>query len=83
MDTIMEYKNEPIIVQRLFKNLNEINTSTNWEKEQIQRFLNFHPLCQKQKSSTALCYFLKALTVFTSESRFVKEIKRLKLQELL
>uniref|UniRef100_A0AC35F5E0 Integrator complex subunit 7 n=1 Tax=Panagrolaimus sp. PS1159 TaxID=55785 RepID=A0AC35F5E0_9BILA len=75
MDTIIEYKNEPIIVQRLFKNLYEISTSTHWEKEQIQRFLSFYPLCQKQKSSTALYYFLKALTVFTTESRFVKEIK--------
>jgi hypothetical protein len=60
MDTIMEYKNEPIIVQKLFKNFYEISTSTKWEKEQIQRFLNFRPLCEKQKSSTALYYFLKA-----------------------
>uniref|UniRef100_A0AC34FDB2 Integrator complex subunit 7 n=1 Tax=Panagrolaimus sp. ES5 TaxID=591445 RepID=A0AC34FDB2_9BILA len=75
MDTIVEYKNEPIIIQRLFKNLAEISTSTHWENEQIKRLLDFYPLCQQQKSPTTIYYYLKALKVFTSESRYVDEIK--------
>uniref|UniRef100_A0A914Y8K3 Integrator complex subunit 7 n=1 Tax=Panagrolaimus superbus TaxID=310955 RepID=A0A914Y8K3_9BILA len=76
MDTIVEYKNEPIILQRLFKNLAKISASTHWEKKQIKRLLNLYPLCQQQKSSPAVIYyFLKALKEFTSESRYIEEIK--------